>query len=159
MKENFNVSNSALSEYIDQVGSGEIIAKLAGSARTIGYLATQAGVNAPTNLHLMEVSGAFGDGKACALNDNTSFTFTDRQLVPAFVKQESVICGSDFLGKWTAYNAKFTASDETIPFEAALIDAFAGNVAKNLENWIWNGGTISGKKYNGLKDIIEADGT
>lgn len=159
MKENFSVNVSALADYINQVGSGEIIAKLAGSARTIGYLATQAGVNAPTDLHLMEVSGAFGDGKTCTLNDNTEFTFTDRQLVPAFVKQESVICGSDFLGKWMSYNAKFTASDNTLPFEAAMLDAFAENVGENLENWIWNGGSIGSKNYDGLVDIVEADGT
>lgn len=39
MKENFSVNVSALADYVNQVGSGEIIAKLAGSARTIGYLA------------------------------------------------------------------------------------------------------------------------
>lgn len=159
MKENFSVNVSALADYVNQVGSGEIIAKLAGSARTIGYLAQQAGVNAPTDLHLMEVAGSFGDGKNCNLNDNTSFTFTDRQLVPAFVKQESVICGADFIGKWMSYKERFTASDNEIPFEAALIDAFAENVGENLENWIWNGGTIGSTNYDGLVDIVEADGT
>lgn len=159
MKQNFSVNTSALADYVNQVGSGEIIKQLAGSARSIKYLATQAGVNAPTDLHLMEVTGSFGDGKTCVLNDNVAFDFSDRQLVPAFVKEESIICGADFLGKWTAYNAKFTASDDTLPFEGALIDAFADNVAENLESWIWNGGTIASKKYDGLADIVEADGT
>lgn len=161
MKENmtFSVDVNALAEYINRVGSGEIIEALAGSAPSIQYLATQAGVNEKTDLHLMEVEGSFGDGKTCTLNDNTTFTFTDRQLEPAFVKQESVICGSDFIGKWMAYNHRFTASDNTLEFDAALMSAFQKNVGENLENWIWNGGSIASKSYDGLVDIVEADGT
>lgn len=156
---NFNVNVSALADYVNQVGNGEIIEALAGAAPSIQYLATQAGVNAPTDLHLMEVSGSFGDGKNCELNDNTTFTFTDRQLVPAFVKQETKICGADFLGKWTAYNAKFTAGADELQFAKELIGAFQKNVGENLEQWIWNGGTINSDKYDGLVDIVEADGS
>lgn len=161
MKENmnFSVDVNAIAEYINRVGSGEIMEALAGAAPSIQYLATQAGVNEKTDLHLMEVEGSFGDGKTCTLNDNTEFTFTDRQLDPAFVKQESIICGADFIGKWMAYDNRFTASDNGIKFEEALVKAFQKNVGDNLEAWIWNGGTVGAKSYDGLVDIVEADGT
>lgn len=161
MKENINLSAdvSALGAYVDMIGSGEILEALAGSARTIKYITAQAGVNAPTNIHLMETTGAFGDGLSCELNDNTKFTFTDRVLTPAFVKQESVICDSEFQGKWLAYNSRYSANDQALSFEEVMMNSFQENVGKNLENWIWNGGTINSTNYDGLVDIIEADGT
>lgn len=150
---------SGLNDYIDQIGSGEIIKALAGSAPSIAYFAEQAGVNQVTDIHLMEVSGAFGDGKNCNVADNTNLTFTDRQLDPAIVKQEVVLCKEDLRGKWLAYQDKISASTaDAIPFEQVMLEAFQENVKENLEDWLWNGGTIASKKYDGFADIVAAEG-
>lgn len=156
----FGAVVTGLNDYIDQVGKGDLIKAIAGSAPSIKYFAEQAGVNQVTDIHLMEVSGAFGDGKNCTLNDNTNFTFTDRQLDPAIVKQEVELCKAELWGKWLAYNDRITASAmDEVPFEGAMLEAFKENVAENLENWLWNGGTIGSKTYDGFAGIIEKDGT
>lgn len=161
MTENLKLSAvvSGLNDYIDQIGSGEIIKALAGSAPSIAYFAEQAGVNQVTDIHLMEVSGAFGDGKNCNVADNTDFTFTDRQLDPAIVKQEVVLCKEDLRGKWLAYQDKISASTaDAIPFEQVMLEAFQENVKENLEDWLWNGGTVGSKTYKGFADIVAAEG-
>lgn len=151
---------TGLNDYIDQIGSGEIIKALAGSAPSIQYFAEQAGVNQVTDIHLMEVSGAFGDGKNCDVTDNTNITFTDRQLDPAIVKQEIVLCKEELRGKWLAYQDKISASTaDEIPFGQVMMEAFQENVKENLEDWLWNGGTIGSKTYNGFANIITTDGT
>lgn len=148
----YNVT--ALQDYINQVGSGEILKAISGSAPSIQYFATQAGVNQPTDIHTMSVEGSFGDGKVCSVNENTNFAFTDRQLIPAFVKQESILCGNELYGKWLAYESKFTASETKVPFEEELIKSFRDNISENLETWIWEGGNVGGKNYDGIKDLI-----
>lgn len=161
MKEDIKLSAvvTGLQDYIDQVGNAEIIRALAGSAPSIQYFATQAGVNQPTDIHLLEVEGAFGDGKNCEPNDNTNLTFTDRQLDPAIVKQETIICKADLYGKWLAYKDKITASNHEISFGQVMIEAFQENVKENLEDAIWNGITIGSKTYDGFANIIAAEGT
>lgn len=155
---NFSAVVNGLSAYVDQIGTGEIIKVLAGSAPSIKYLAKQGGVNQPTDIHMMDVQGAFGDGKNCTLNDNTSFTFTDRKLVPAIVKQESVVCANELIGKWLSYNENFTVSNESVPFEQAMLDAFVRSVGDNLETAIWKGTNINSVVTKGFCDIISEEG-
>lgn len=151
---NFSVNVNAIADYVNEVGSDSIILALAGSAPTIGYLTTQLNVNEKTAIHLMDVTGSFVD-QSCEVTDGTEFTFTDRYLEPAFVKQESIICTTDFIGKYMNWNAKNTASNNDIPFGQVMVEEFAKSVGKNLEDFIWNGYDST----DGLKAIITDEGT
>lgn len=154
---NFSMVTTGLTDYVNQIGSGEIISALAGSAKSIADFAQQGGVNAPTDIHLLTVSGNFADGKNCTLGDST-FTFTDRQIVPAFLKIESVFCNNDIYGKWLAYNSTYDNGNK-LPFEQVMIESFKDNFGEKLEDYVWNGITLGSKKYKGITNIVEADGT
>lgn len=157
-KMKFSVDVTSVNDYINEVGTGEIIAKLAASAPSLQYFAHQGQVNAPTDIHMLEIEGAFGDGRSCEVLDNTTFTFTDRQLVPAYLKMDVTLCKADLIGKWMLWKDRFTASNEDYPFGQFLVEQFGKTVAKNLEAWIWNGGTIGSDTYKGFATLIAEDG-
>lgn len=156
-KMNFNMVTTGLKDYVNQVGTGEIISALAGSAKSIADFAQQGGVNAPTDIHLMTVAGNFADGKNCTLGDS-AFTFTDRQIVPAFLKIESVFCNNDIYGKWLAYNSTYDNGNR-LPFEQKMVEAFKDNFGDKLEDFVWNGITLGSKTYKGIVNIVETEGT
>lgn len=155
----FAVGMSSLEDYVNQIGNAEIIRAFAGSAPSIQYFAHQSGVNEPTDLHLLDATIAFKNGKGCSFADSNAFTLSDRQLVPAFMKAETAICYNDMLGKWIGYELKVDANGEEIPFEQAFVDSYREASGEALEDRIWNGITIDGTKYDGLVDIAEAEGT
>lgn len=156
-KMNFNIVATGLKDYVNQVGTGEIVSALAGSAKSIADFAQQGGVIAPTDIHLMSVSGSFADGKNCTLGDS-AVTFTDRQITPAFLKIESVFCNNDIYGKWLAYNSTYNNGNR-LPFEAKMVESFQDNFGDKLEDYIWNGITLGSKNYKGIVNIVETDGT
>lgn len=148
---------TGLIDYVNQVGLGEITSALAGSAKSIADFAQQGGVNAPTDIHLMTVAGDFADGKNCTLGDS-AFTFTDRQIVPAFLKIESVFCNNDIYGKWLAYNSSYDNGNR-LPFEQKMVEAFKDNFGEKLEDYVWKGITLGSKNYKGIVNIVETEGT
>lgn len=158
-KMDFSVGMSSLQDYVNQIGNAEIIRAFAGSAPSIQYFAHQSGVNEPTDLHLLDATLTFKDGKGCSFSDSNAFTLSDRQLVPAFLKAETAICSNDMQGKWIGYELKIDANGEEIPFEQAFVDSYREASGEALEDRIWNGITINGTKYDGLVDIAEAEGT
>lgn len=156
---NFAVAMSSLEDYVNQIGNAEIIRAFAGSAPSIQYFAHQSGVNEATDLHILDASVTFKDGKGCSFSDSNSFTLSDRQLVPVFLKAETAICYNDMLGKWIGYELKVDANGEEIPFEKAFVDSYREASGEALEDRIWNGITINGTHFDGLVDIAEAEGT
>lgn len=156
---NFAVAMSSLEDYVNQIGNAEIIRAFAGSAPSIQYFAHQSGVNEPTDLHLLDATVTFKDGKGCSFSDSNAFTLSDRQLVPAFLKAETAICSNDMLGKWIGYEIKVDANGEEIPFEQSFVDSYREATGEALEDRIWNGITINGTHYNGLVDIVGNEGT
>lgn len=156
---NFSVNMSGVAEYVNQLGNADIIKAIAGSAPSIQYFHTQLGVNEKTDLHLMDTTVSFKDGRNCTFADGNSFTLSDRQIEPAFLKTEDKICANEMLGKWIAYDAKVTASNDEVPFERAFVDSYVQAAGEEIENILWNGITIGDKKYNGFADIVKAEGT
>jgi len=113
----FNVASDAIADYINQLGTKEIIDALRFSAPSIQYFTIQDGVNEDTDIHLFETTGSLMSGKGCDPSaNNTTFTYTDRRLHPAYLKQESIDCLDTLYGKWAAWNARYGASTEDIPF-------------------------------------------
>lgn len=155
-KMKFSTVVSDIQNYINQLGSAEIIEALSHSSESMKYFTVQDGVNEPTDIHMMECTGSFMDGVACdASANNTTFTYTDRRLTPVYVKQESIDCYNDLYGKWMAYNKRYGASTESqYPFAETMINLMQKRVNLNTEDLIWNGITIGGTTYSGITDIV-----
>jgi len=155
-KMKFNTVVTAINDYINQLGTKEIIDAIRFAAPSIQYFTIQNGVNEDTDIHLMEVNGALMSGKGCDPSaNNTTFTYTDRRLHPAYMKQESIDCLDALYGKWMAWDARYGASTEEIPFAQKMIEKLQENVGENLEEFIWQGATIGGETFKGITDIIE----
>lgn len=151
----FNTVATAISDYINQLGTKELIDAISYSAPSIQYFTIQSGVNEDTDIHLFETTGALMSGKGCDPSaNNTTFTYTDRRLHPAYMKQESIDCVDTLMGKWMAWDARYGANSEEMPFGQKMIEGLQKNVAENLEKFIWNGATIGSETFKGIADII-----
>lgn len=155
----FGADMSQLTEYVNQLGNADIIRALAGSAPSIQYFEQQLGVNEKTDIHLMATEVNFKDGRNCGFSDDNSFSFSDRQIDPAFIKTEDEICADKMLGKWLGYANRYTANGNELPFSQIFVEEYVKATAKSLENVIWNGITVGAKKHDGLADIVKAEGT
>jgi len=153
----FSTVVTGIQDYINQLGSAEIISALSHSSESMKYFTVQDGVNEPTDIHMLECNGSFMDGISCDSSaNNTTFTYTDRRLNPAYVKMESIDCYNDLWGKWMAYNKRYGASTESqYPFAEKMIELLQKRVNLNCEDLIWNGITLNSTRYDGIVDIVD----
>lgn len=131
---------------------------------TRARIGIQTGVKKDAYLNYLELAPTLQDGQACELEPAGDVTLTNREIETAWIEVLISICPKKLVGKWAEYLVRANATEESLPFEAYLTDAFIKEVNAKIEKLIWQGDvTLTTnpdlKWIDGFAKIIETDGT
>lgn len=122
----------------------------------------QTGVTSAQAIVRLDSTIEFGDGKTCGFNAGGSDSFSDRQLVPEYIKVNKEYCPKDLLNTWAHSDVKMAATQQdSIPFEQQILENNAKVTAAEVEKLIWVGdktnGTGNMAYLDGVYTMIKAD--
>ena len=154
-----NVEN--LTAYVDETKSG-LIKKAVVGAKSASIFNLMTGVKGTTALNLLQTDVVFGNGLACGWSEEegSEQTFSQRNIVPGYVKVNMSFCDATLSQYWMNHEVKVAAGTEVLPFEEALITGITDDIVSKLEKAIWHGDILSTddnlKHFDGLLKILDA---
>ena len=143
----FNVS--ALPAYTDQLSTDLISAALLKSFTT-DFVTIEAGKTAGTSsINVMNSTVDIKDatcGFAAGQVGSNATVFSQIPLVVGSKMLKEQLCPEDLRSKWTSSQLGASANQETVPFEELIANNKMANIAKYVENTIWqgDGATLTG---------------
>ena len=146
----FNVS--ALPAYTDQLSTDLISAALLKSFTT-DFVTIEAGKTAGTSsINVMNSTVDIKDatcGFAAGQVGSNATVFSQIPLVVGSKMLKEQLCPEDLRSKWTSSQLGASANQETVPFEELIANNKMANIAKYVENTIWqgDGATLTGLLY------------
>lgn len=144
---------SGLTEYI-QVNRDELFVKSTMGTKSLDYIDLLPGVKGKEALNYLDSTVVLQDGKNCGFNPGGSDIFSQRYIEVTPVKIEKEWCHKDFFDTYAAYQLKWEAGRETLPFEQKIADSNMAVIQDAVEELIWQGNDDLG--INGLiKDLDE----
>lgn len=145
---------SGITGYVDNSREELLMKSMLGS-KSSGLFRLMTDVKGKTNLHLMDVNPIFAAGD-CAFNATGTTAFSNRELVPAFLKVNMEFCDKNMLGTYAEHQVKIAAGKETLPFEEKWCNAIADAVADGVEKMIYQGSSANTNEFGGLIETLSA---
>lgn len=147
-----NDLDSRLKNYLE-VNKDQLIMDAIFNSKTSKLFTLQTGVKAETAIVRLDSTVEFANDD-CSFNAGGSDTFTNRTLVPNFIKVNKVYCDKDLLKSWKASDVRIAAtSNDSIPFEQQILENNANVISAEIEKILWQG-----DKTNGQGNMAFADG-
>ena len=146
----FNVN--ALPNYTDQLSTDLISAALLKSFTT-DFVTIEAGKTAGTSAINVMNSTVNILPAACGFSDvqvgTNATVFSQIPLVVESKMLKEQLCPETLRTKWTSSQLSASANQETVPFEELIANNKMANIAKYVENTIWqgDGATLTGLLY------------
>ena len=146
--------DSRLKAYLDG-NRDELVTKAVFNSKTSQLLNIQTGVKTETPIVRLDTTVTLADGSNCGFNAQGSDVFSNRILKPAYIKLNKSYCSKNFLDSWRAYEVKMAATkqEESMPYEAEILDSNLKNLSAVVEKLLWQGDT-----QNGTGNMALADG-
>ena len=155
MATSYTISNldAKLKSYLS-ANKDELISKAVFNSKTSRMLNLQTGVKNPTAIVRLDSSVTLADGTTCGFSATGEDVFTNRKLVPSFIKVNKQFCPKDFLNTWKASDVKIAATgqEDNMPFEEAILKANLDQLGSIVEKLIWQGDTTNGTGNMALAD-------
>ena len=139
----------SLPNYTDQLSTDLISAALLKSFTT-DFVTIEAGKTAGTsainvmnsNVNIIDATCGFGNAQ---ITGNET-VFSQIPLVVASKMLKEQMCPEDLRSKWTSSQLGAAANQETVPFAELIAENKMSNIAKYVENTIWqgDGATLTG---------------
>lgn len=154
--------DNRLKDYLETNGA-EILTKALFNSESAKYFQIQTGVTAETPIIRLDSTITLGDGSTCGFEATGTDVFSNRKLVPEFLKVNKEFCAKDLLKSWAHSDVKMNAlgQQEEMPFEQILINSNLDQLGKVNEQLIWEGDKTNGsgnmKKMDGIITIAKAD--
>ena len=144
--------DSRLKNYLE-VNKDQLIMDAIFNSKSSRLFTLQQGVKAETAIVRLDSTVEFANDD-CSFNAGGSDTFTNRTLVPNFIKVNKVYCDKDLLKSWKASDVRIAAtSNDSIPFEQQILENNANVISAEIEKILWQG-----DKTNGQGNMAFADG-
>ena len=132
----------SLPNYTDQLSTDLISAALLKSFTT-DFVTIEAGKTAGTsainvmnsNVNIIDATCGFGSGQ---ISGNET-VFSQIPLVVGSKMLKEQMCPEDLRSKWTSSQLGAAANQETVPFAELIAENKMANIAKYVENTIWQG--------------------
>jgi hypothetical protein len=149
-----------LPNYTDQL-STDLISEALLKSFTTDFVTIQAGKTAGTsainvmnsNVDIIDATCGFAAGQV----GNNETVFSQIPLVVGSKMLKEQLCPEDLRTKWTSSQLSAGANQETVPFAELIANNKMSNIAKYVENTIWQG---DGATLDGLLDqCLNANGT
>ena len=154
--------DSRLKNYLE-VNKDQLIMDAIFNSKSSKLFTLQTGVKNETAIVRLDSTVEFAND-SCSFSAGGTDTFTNRTLVPNFIKVNKVYCDKDLLNSWKASDVRIAATNnDSIPFEQQILEQNGKVIASEIEKLLWIGdktnGTGNMAYANGLKTLIDADVT
>ena len=152
--------DSRLKNYLE-VNKDQLITDTIFNSKSSKLFTLQTGVKNETAIVRLDSTVEFANDD-CSFNAGGSDTFTNRTLVPNFIKVNKVYCDKDLLKSWKASDIRIAATNnDSIPFEQQILEQNGKVISAEIEKLLWVGdktnGTGNMAYADGLKTLIDAD--
>lgn len=151
------VNLTGLTTYVEQ-NANQLISKASLGAPSLKYFNVQTGVKGKTAINLLNTTISLGNGRACGWNEAGVSKVTQREINPWVAKINQSFCDKAMIDYFLNAEVNIAAGRATLPAEEAFIADVIKGANEAVEDAVWNGVTIGGVKYNGLLDILAAEG-
>lgn len=151
------VNLTGLTAYVDQ-NANELIAKASLGAPSLRYFKLQTGVKGQTAINVLNTAVTLGNGKACGWNEAGTSKVSQRKINPWTAKINMAFCDKAMQDYFMNSEVNIAAGRQALPFEEQFIGDVVKGATEEVEKAVWNGVTIGGTKYDGLLDILAAEG-
>lgn len=154
--------DSRLKNYLD-VNKDQLIMDAIFNSKSSKLFQLQTGVKSETAIVRLDSTVEFAND-SCSFSAGGTDTFTNRTLVPNFIKVNKVYCDKDLLNSWKASDVRIAATNnDSIPFEQQILEQNGKVISSEIEKLLWVGdktnGTGNMAYADGLKTLIDADVT
>lgn len=147
-----NDLDNRLKAYLD-VNKDQLIMDTIFNSKSSKLFTLQTGVKAETAIVRLDSTVAFANDN-CSFSAGGSDTFTNRTLVPNFIKVNKQYCDKDLLRTWKASEVRISATNnDSIPFEQEILEQNGKVISAEIEKLLWQG-----DKTNGTGNMAYADG-
>ena len=120
-------------------------------------ISVQTGIKKDEHINYLNLTPTFQSGVGCGFTAQGEATLTQRLIETARFKVNMEFCPDTLIGKYAEYQASINASEnESLPFEAYIMEALTNEIVKKIETTIW-GGVKGTDLIDGFITIAKAD--
>ncbi len=103
-------------------------------------ISVQTGIKKNENINYLNLTPTFQSGVGCGFNAQGEADLTQRLIETARFKVNMEFCPDTLVGKYAEYQVSINASEnESLPFEAFIMEALTNEIVKKIETTIWQG--------------------
>ena len=120
-------------------------------------ISVQTGIKKDEHINYLNLTPTFQSGVGCGFTAQGEATLTQRLIETARFKVNMEFCPDTLIGKYAEYQVSINASEnESLPFEAYIMDALTNEIVKKIETTIW-GGVKASDLIDGFLTLAKAD--
>ena len=120
-------------------------------------ISVQTGIKKDEHINYLNLTPTFQSGVGCGFTAQGEATLTQRLIETARFKVNMEFCPDTLIGKYAEYQVSINASEnESLPFEAYIMEALTNEIVKKIETTIW-GGVKGTDLIDGFITIAKAD--
>ncbi len=120
-------------------------------------ISVQTGIKKDEHINYLNLTPTFQSGVGCGFTAQGEATLTQRLIETAKFKVNMEFCPDTLIGKYAEYQVSINASEnESLPFEAYIMEALTNEIVKKIETTIW-GGVKASDLIDGFLTLAKAD--
>ena len=120
-------------------------------------ISVQTGIKKDEHINYLDLTPTFQSGVGCGFTAQGEATLTQRLIETARFKVNMEFCPDTLIGKYAEYQVSINASEnESLPFEAYIMEALTNEIVKKIETTIW-GGVKGSDLIDGFITLAKAD--
>ena len=120
-------------------------------------ISVQTGIKKDEHINYLNLTPTFQSGVGCGFTAQGEATLTQRLIETARFKVNMEFCPDTLIGKYAEYQVSINASEnESLPFEAYIMEALTSEIVKKIETTIW-GGVKASDLIDGFITLAKAD--
>lgn len=120
-------------------------------------ISVQTGIKKDEHINYLNLTPTFQSGVGCGFTAQGEATLTQRLIETARFKVNMEFCPDTLIGKYAEYQVSINASEnESLPFEAYIMEALTNEIVKKIETTIW-GGVKRTDLIDGFLTLAKAD--
>ena len=120
-------------------------------------ISVQTGIKKDEHINYLNLTPTFQSGVGCGFTAQGEATLTQRLIETARFKVNMEFCPDTLIGKYAEYQVSINASEnESLPFEAYIMEALTNEIVKKIETTIW-GGVKGSDLIDGFITLAKAD--
>ena len=120
-------------------------------------ISVQTGIKKDEHINYLNLTPTFQSGVGCGFTAQGEATLTQRLIETARFKVNMEFCPDTLIGKYAEYQVSINASEnESLPFEAYIMEALTNEIVKKIETTIW-GGVKATDLIDGFITLAKAD--